>query len=586
MVPRQRYAWTAATAIFVFWAAPLSLSILAALLPIADTAAWAEVLRHPQLWQALFLSIFIGTAALLISLALAFLLVAAFYGSRHWPRLASFAGASMALPHLAFAVGFAFLVMPTGLLARLIAAFAGWTAPPQWIAVQDPFGFALIAALVLKETPFLVWTLWSFLSRGDAERMFEGQWRVARGLGHRPSSVWMRLFVPQIAPRLVWPAVIVWVYGASVVDMALVLGPTQPPALAVVAWHDLNAAEVSLNARGAVASVALTLALALCAGLAFLLAQASNSRFRHWTVAGPSSLSPVGRGQPSPRAMAGEGPHASPSSRAGPHLVALRATYPLPKGERGKWLLPATMIAIYVLVAAALIVISFAAHWPFPALLPNSTDATAWIAVASAPWPSVNSIALALASALIALVLAILWFENMSENRDTLLIATAVAALALPQIMIASGQSALFLRLGWSGGYGGVLLAHLAFVFSYVAILLKGPYRAFDPRWRSLAHGLNVPDWRFWWKIKLPLLSPALAAAAAVGFAVSMAQYLPSQLLGEGRIATLTTEAVTLASGGNRPLTAAFALTLAIPTALAFLIAALLGRPRWGLAWS
>ena len=40
-------------------------------------------------------------------------------------------------------------------------------------------------------------------------------------------------------------------------------------------------------------------------------------------------------------------------------------------------------------------------------------------------------------------------------------------------------------------------------------------------------------------------------------------------------------EAVTLASGGSRPLTAAYALALALPPLLAFLAAALLGRPRW-----
>jgi hypothetical protein len=41
-----------------------------------------------------------------------------------------------------------------------------------------------------------------------------------------------------------------------------------------------------------------------------------------------------------------------------------------------------------------------------------------------------------------------------------------------------------------------------------------------------------------------------------------------------------------LASGGNRPLTAAFALALALPTAAAFLLAARWGRPRWSAAWS
>jgi ABC-type uncharacterized transport system YnjBCD permease subunit len=45
-------------------------------------------------------------------------------------------------------------------------------------------------------------------------------------------------------------------------------------------------------------------------------------------------------------------------------------------------------------------------------------------------------------------------------------------------------------------------------------------------------------------------------------------------------------EAVTLASGGNRALTAVFALALALPPALAFLAAAWFGRPRWGRSWT
>jgi putative thiamine transport system permease protein len=44
----------------------------------------------------------------------------------------------------------------------------------------------------------------------------------------------------------------------------------------------------------------------------------------------------------------------------------------------------------------------------------------------------------------------------------------------------------------------------------------------------------------------------SLLAALAVGFAVSVAQYLPTLFVGAGRFNTVTTEAVTLASGGQR----------------------------------
>jgi putative thiamine transport system permease protein len=76
------------------------------------------------------------------------------------------------------------------------------------------------------------------------------------------------------------------------------------------------------------------------------------------------------------------------------------------------------------------------------------------------------------------------------------------------------------------------------------------------------------------------LLAGPLATAAAIGFAVSLAQYVPVQLIGGGMVPTLTTEAVTLASGGSRQLLAAHAVALLILPALAFGTASLIARPR------
>mgnify|MGYP000479781526 FL=1 len=77
-----------------------------------------------------------------------------------------------------------------------------------------------------------------------------------------------------------------------------------------------------------------------------------------------------------------------------------------------------------------------------------------------------------------------------------------------------------------------------------------------------------------------PWLQRAIASAWAVGFAVSVAQYLPTLYVGAGRFATVTTEAVTLAAGAQRSLMSAYAaLQMLLPIA-AFALAAWLGRPR------
>ncbi|MFN7053661.1 MAG: ABC transporter permease, partial [Gemmobacter sp.] len=75
--------------------------------------------------------------------------------------------------------------------------------------------------------------------------------------------------------------------------------------------------------------------------------------------------------------------------------------------------------------------------------------------------------------------------------------------------------------------------------------------------------------------------------AAAVGLAVSVGQYLPTLLIGGGRVETLTTEAVALSSGGNRRLIGAYALLQMLLPALGFafalLLPALLFRNRRGM---
>ena len=114
----------------------------------------------------------------------------------------------------------------------------------------------------------------------------------------------------------------------------------------------------------------------------------------------------------------------------------------------------------------------------------------------------------------------------------------------------------------------------------YVLIALAPSYVAFDRRHALLAASLGRGRIAFLLRVKWPLLRAGIAAAAAVGFAVSVAQFLPTLFIGAGRFATVTTEAVTLASGGQRSLLAAFAWLQWLLPALVFAGAAALGRPR------
>lgn len=535
-----------AIAIALSWGLPLVLGILFAIVPALNADALLAALRHPQFVGGLLLSLFTGTAALAGSILLAFAIMAGIYQNRSWQVLARTNALFLAIPHLAFAIGLGFLIMPSGLIARLIAQlFTGWDSPPDWVTTQDPLGLALIAALVLKETPFLSWAMWSLLARGDTAISMRGQWRSARGLGHGPLSIWLRLFAPQILRAIRWPLLAVWVYGATVVDMALVIGPTQPPTYAVVAWNDLNDAETAINMRGAADALLLTGALALAGMAALILIRLTRGMQISFATRGPQA-------------------RALPLATISRTLLALVAI-------------------IYMLVVMVLFIMSFGAQWPFPQVLPV-LQLRAWQTLMTGPAPFLWSLAFGFVTALSATGLAVLWLEAWPPRHDRILTGLAILALTVPQIVIAGGQYFLLLRIGLTGSAIGVALAHFTPVFAYAVVILQGSYRAFDDRFRSVSLGLNCSPARFWLHVKAPLLRPALAATAAVGFAVSMGQYLPAQLVGSGRITTLPVEAVTLASGGNRALLAVFALALLLPPALAFLAAQHAGRTQRGFA--
>ena len=151
--------------------------------------------------------------------------------------------------------------------------------------------------------------------------------------------------------------------------------------------------------------------------------------------------------------------------------------------------------------------------------------------------------------------------------------------LLVPQLAFLYGLKVSFLRLGLSGGIGTVLWTQLLFVFPYVMLTLVDSWRALDQSYLSVAKSLGSSSWTCLWRIKLSLLLRPLLIAWAIGMAVSISQYLPTLLIGAGRVESLTTEAVSLASGADRRLVGVYGLLQALVPLLAYSCALLL--PRW-----
>ena len=153
--------------------------------------------------------------------------------------------------------------------------------------------------------------------------------------------------------------------------------------------------------------------------------------------------------------------------------------------------------------------------------------------------------------------------------------------LLIPQAAFLFGLQILLIWLGADGMFLTLLWVHVVFVLPYVMLSLGPSWRRFDTGFTDLAANLGAGPWRRFFAVKLPILLIPVLTAFAVGFAVSQALYLPTVFASNGRIATLTTEAVILASGASRQsLGAASFLQMALPLVV-FLAADFIGLARF-----
>src|SRR6056297_3443094 len=231
------------------------------------------------------------------------------------------------------------------------------------------------------------------------------------------------------------------------------------------------------------------------------------------------------------------------------------------------------------------VVWSFAGLWQFPDLLPDGFTLRNWDRHGPRlAGPVAETLIIAATATGLALLLTLACLE--AEHRHGLRPATRALwllylPLIVPQVAFLAGFQPLCIAAGVDGGRAAVILAHLVFVLPYVFLSLSDPWRAWDRRWATAGAALGASGWGVLWRVRAPMMLAPLLTAFAVGFAVSVGQYLPTLLIGGGRVPTLTTEAVALASGGDRRAIGVWALAQAGAAAAPFLLAALGPRLIW-----
>lgn len=532
-------------------AGPIVCGLLATLLPAfgyfpalggheISTRHFAGFFAEPGIWRSILVSLSTGLATTAISLSMVMAFFAAWSGTRFFHWVQQLVSPLLSIPHAAAAFGLAFMIAPSGWIMRLISPeLTGFQRPPDWHIINDPLGLTMMAGLVVKEIPFLF--LVSLAAMGQVRVADHGRMATSLGYGRMAGFLFGSWPLIYRQTRLAVFAVIA--YASSVVDVALILGPTNPVPLAVRLVEWLNDPDLTLRfqaSAGAIIQFALT-------GTALLiwLAVERIARF-----AFNSQVTTGFRLQ---------------NDRFARNLSSL------------------SMLVIVLTMITGLIILglwSFAAYWSFPDALPRGFTLVHWQRqLANVGPPFRITLVLGLLATLIAIVIALACLERESRTGRTggsRSLQLLYLPLIIPQPAFLFGLQMLFLSLGINSTFPALVMVHLVFVLPYVFLSLSDPWRAFDKRYTWAAASMGVGQDRVFWRIRLPMLLKPVLVATAIGFAVSIGQYLPTVLVGAGRWPTLTTEAVALASGGDRRVIGVYAFLQMLLPFLGFFLAAII----------
>ncbi len=104
--------------------------------------------------------------------------------------------------------------------------------------------------------------------------------------------------------------------------------------------------------------------------------------------------------------------------------------------------------------------------------------------------------------------------------------------MSTPEIVLGASLLTLFLNTTsvFQLGFWTIFIAHVMFIVSFVVVTVKARLIGFDRHLEEAAMDLGANEWTTFRKVTLPLIAPAMLAAALLGFALSIDDFVITYL--------------------------------------------------------
>lgn len=502
------------------------------------TLLWADVSRffaYNGLTSSIVNTLFLSLAAPLSAFYIAFMVYSQYRFNPRWHTLEKRLAPLLSLPHLAVALGLVYLFSSGGMLSSALTGLFGHQAH-EWLGLPRKSLITMILAIAIKEVPFFL-LIFSALGRQLAIKPWLLQ---GRALGYSEPASWWLLVFPGMLKQSRLALLAAMAYTLSVLDISLLVGPNIPQLYAVVLYHWQTSFGPMEQSQAFLGNLTLLFMLGALVGAIYLHEWFAVQRMTRCAImANPLKISRINR-----------------------IFVA--------------WLTFFSLLTLAILVTFLLW--SFGWNNQNPYIL---TDLT--FALWQEEWffmqrPLLNSLYIALYSSVLGVGVTLLALELQRQRRRYLPDYVWLMAILLPQLGMVYGWQVAHTSISGSYHSAWVVLSHLPFTFAYSYLVLRGPFQSLNRHYELVAASLGYSYWQRWWKVRFMLLRPALLSAWAIAFSVSIAQYISTLMIGAGRVTTITTEAVAIASGNEQNITAVYMLVQATLPFIAFLVANVLAQ--------
>jgi len=107
--------------------------------------------------------------------------------------------------------------------------------------------------------------------------------------------------------------------------------------------------------------------------------------------------------------------------------------------------------------------------------------------------------------------------------------AMIILPIIVPEIAMAVSALILFIALGVSLGLASVIVAHIIFCLSYVALTVMARLEGMNEHLQEAALDLGATPWQAFYKVTLPLIAPGILSGALLAFVLSLDDFVISQ---------------------------------------------------------